>query len=457
MITIVALGFAMLVAWHLTSRVVGPLRRLTRGANAIREGRFEEQIDVTSHDELAELASAFNQMATDLADFRRTNIGEVVRTKNILESTLAGLPDAVMLLDADRRIVSMNRAALDVCGAVGLETPLTLDDVHIQGLDCAAVDRAIATGMNSAPVDDLTRTIPVEQGSTVRRLLPRVVPVPEANGDQQRGAILLLSDVTDLVRLDEMRSELVAVASHELQTPLTTLRMTLLMLQESAQDMPERQRELVTTSLIGVGQLHEIIHEFLDLARIEAGELRLNLEPVRVSSLLEDVIRRLEPQAAAQDIELRSTIAPGLPTIAADERRIRMVVENLLSNALKYTPGGGVVSVSANSAEMHGRNGSDAVVIRVADTGPGVPVAFRRRIFEKFFRLEHHQPDYQRQPRGAGIGLYMCRQIIDMHGGTIECTESSGGHGACLVVVLPVDAGAVSVAAPFGSLTAETG
>ena len=123
----------------------------------------------------------------------------------------------------------------------------------------------------------------MDRDGTSQRLLPRVVPVPGLT-PQQSGAILVLYDVTDLARLDEMRSELVAVASHELQTPLTTLRMTLLMLQEAAAGLPARERELVATSLIGVEQLTETVHEFLDLTRIEAGELRLNLEPVHLPS-----------------------------------------------------------------------------------------------------------------------------------------------------------------------------
>ena len=121
----------------------------------------------------------------------------------------------------------------------------------------------------------------MDRDGTVQRLLPRVVPVPGLDA-QQSGAILVLYDVTDLARLDEMRSELVAVASHELQTPLTTLRMTLLMLQEAADGLPARERELVATSFIGVEQLTETVHEFLDLTRIEAGELRLNLDPVHL-------------------------------------------------------------------------------------------------------------------------------------------------------------------------------
>lgn len=437
LITVTAFGFAALVAWYLTSRVVGPLRRLTRGANAIREGRFDERIDVGSRDELGELASAFNQMAVDLAEFRRTNIGEVVRAKNTLEATLEALPDAVVLLDADCRILSLNRAALTSFEAAGVKRPGSLDDLRIDGLNHKAIATAIKAGVSVPPVTDLAATISVNRDGTVQRLLPRLVTVPGPIA-QQSGAILVLYEVTDLARLDEMRSELVAVASHELQTPLTTLRMTLLMLQESADDLPARQRELLATSLIGVGQLTETVHEFLDLTRIEAGELRLNLERVHLPGLLSDVVRRAEHQAGAQDIEVRSNVESDLPTVIGDQRRLRVVFDNIVSNALKYTPGGGHVTVSSRVSTSNGNGIGQSVCISVTDTGPGVPPGFRTRIFEKFFRLEHQQPDGRPHPRGAGIGLYMCRQIVELHGGHISCAAAAHDRGTCITVELPI-------------------
>lgn len=431
-ITLVALGIAIAVAWHLTRTVVGPLRRLTRGANAIREGNFSERIDITSRDELGELAAAFNQMAEDLSEFRRTNISEVVRAKNTLEATLEALPDAVVLLDSERRIQSMNRAALRALASAGVRKLRRLEDLRLEGLDLRALSEAITAGADTVAPVDLSRSIRIERDGTVQRLLPRVVPVPALN-PEQGGAILLLYDVTDLVRLDEMRSELVAVASHELQTPLTTLRMTLLMLQEASDRLPDRQRELVTTSLIGVEQLTETVHEFLDLTRIEAGELRLNLEPVHVSTVVAEALRRVQGQAQAQGISVSTHADSDPPRISADPVRLRAVFDNILSNALKYTPSGGTITIDADqTTESPG-----GVSISVTDTGPGIPPAFRSRIFDKFFRLEHHHADVSPGARGAGIGLYMCRQIVELHGGQIMCTTGPSGLGTRITVTLP--------------------
>jgi signal transduction histidine kinase len=431
-ITVVALGIAIAVGWHLTRTVVGPVRRLTRGANAIRAGDFSERIDITSRDELGELAAAFNQMAADLFEFRRTNIGEVVQAKNTLEATLEALPDAVVLLDSEQRIQSMNRAAVRALASAGVRNPQQLQDLSLNGLDFTALTEAFTAGGDAVTPLDLSRSIRVECDGAVQRLLPRVVPVPALNPGQA-GAILVLYDVTDLVRVDEMRSELVAVASHELQTPLTTLRMTLLMLQEASDRLPDRQRELVATSLIGVEQLTETVHEFLDLTRIEAGELRLNLEPVHVAAVIAEALRRVQGHADGRSISVHTLVASDLPPISADPVRLRAVFDNVLSNALKYTPSGGTITLEAHQTAGH----PDAIAINITDTGPGIPLAFQSRIFDKFFRLEHQQPDARPGARGAGIGLYMCRQIVALHGGQIVCASGPDGHGTRITVVLP--------------------
>ena len=374
-ITLVALGIAVAVAWHLTRTVVGPVRRLTHGANAIRQGNFAERIDVASRDELGDLAAAFNEMAVDLAEFRRTNIGEVVRAKNTLEATLEALPDAVVLLDAAGQIQSMNRAARRVLASAGLDRPHGLADLRLDGLDLDTVAEAVATGASMAPPADLARTIRIEQGGSVQRLLPRVVPVTSLSPGTA-GAVLLLYDVTDLVRLDEMRSELVAVASHELQTPLTTLRMTLLMLKEAFDVLPHRQRELVATSLIGVEQLTETVHEFLDLTRIEAGELRLNLEPVQVGAAIAESVRRVEAQANAQGVRLVAYLAPDLPQIFADPVRLRAVFDNILSNALKYTPEKGCITIETGQERTRAADGRARVSIKSPTRAPEFPRHF---------------------------------------------------------------------------------
>ena len=127
-----------------------------------------------------------------------------------------------------------------------------------------------------------------------------------------------------------------------------------------------------------------------------------------------------------------------LPRVSADPLRLRAVFDNILSNALKYTPSGGRITVDSHRVASHDAGARDTLTIGIADTGPGIPAAFRSRIFDKFFRLEHHQTEGRAGARGAGIGLYMCRQIVELHGGEIACGSGLGDRGTCISVTLPV-------------------
>jgi two-component system, NtrC family, sensor histidine kinase KinB len=128
-----------------------------------------------------------------------------------------------------------------------------------------------------------------------------------------------------------------------------------------------------------------------------------------------------------------------IPSVWGDQRRLRVVLDNIVFNALKYTSTGGTITLEAHRAVRNGNSPSDRVTISISDTGPGVPPAFRDRVFEKFFRLEHQQPDDRSHARGAGIGLYMCRQIVELQGGHIACTTGNEERGARFTVDLPVD------------------
>jgi two-component system, NtrC family, sensor histidine kinase KinB len=147
-------------------------------------------------------------------------------------------------------------------------------------------------------------------------------------------------------------------------------------------------------------------------------------------------LRRVEGQAKAQGITLSTPVDPELPLVLADQLRLRVVFDNILSNALKFTPHGGSIVVECHRSAP-GREVPRMVSISIADNGPGIPTAFRSRIFEKFFRLEHHQTEARPATRGGGIGLYMCRQIVELHGGEIACSGGIDGRGTCITVTLP--------------------
>ncbi len=426
LVSLAGLAFSGLFGFQLARGVVWPLRTLTASVETLRAGNFEERVPVHTHDEIGQLSEGFNRMAADLAEFRRANVSEVLRAKAVLEATLAALPDAIIVIDPTGTIVATNPFAKSILGDVRDAGALAAAPLPAELIEAAR--EALRGGPADARVD-LQKAIPVLATGAPMKLLPRIVPIQNF-ADSRRGAVLVLNDVTELIRLDEMRMELIAVASHELRTPVTTLRMTLDMLQESAIGRGDFERDLLRTALGGVEQLTSTVDEFLDLTRIEAGELRLSCQRVVIGPLLGEALRATHQQCEAAGIDLVSVIDADLPPVRLDAGRVKIVLANVLSNAMKYTPHGGRVHVGATRVD-------GGVRIAVTDSGRGVPRELRGRIFEKFFRVEHETSE-NGGVKGVGIGLYLAREIVQAHGGSIRCEAGDGDQGARIVFELPV-------------------
>jgi NtrC-family two-component system sensor histidine kinase KinB len=248
---------------------------------------------------------------------------------------------------------------------------------------------------------------------------------------------VVLDDVTEFARLDELRSELIGVASHELKTPLTTLRMNLLLLGEKADNLTPRQQEILSAAAAGCEELGSTIDELLDVTRIEAGQLRLNLAPVDVYGALDRALRPLRPrfEDARVQVQVERGCVPAV--VRADAERLGLVLTNLLTNALKYAPAGSTVTLQVTSGQNAVAGNGSVLQIAVTDAGPGIPAEFRERVFEKFFRVEHHLGRDPAGVRGTGIGLYLCREVVRAHGGTITCQSGDGGTGTRIAISLP--------------------
>jgi NtrC-family two-component system sensor histidine kinase KinB len=426
-VCVAAFALTAAVLLLLARTVLGPIRELTASVDALRQGDFGRRVVPASADELGQLAEGFNRMAEALADYKSSSLGELLQAKHTLEATLAALPDAVIVIDPAGQIVTLNPPACAVLRSTGRGEVNRIEQLPLSAEHREAVRDALRGHGSVPPRTSFDRTVRVSLNGGTRKYLLKTVPIPEFN-PKQFGAVVVLDDVTEVARLDELRSELVGVASHELKTPLTTLQMNLLLLGERAENFTPRQREMLAAAALGCEELGATIDELLDLTRIEAGQLRLNQAPVDVCELLREVLTPLQARFADAQIAVQLLPERQPAVIWGDPARLRNVFANILTNALKYTPRGGRVTVRVTSRQIAPADARDHLQIAVTDTGPGIPEEFRERVFEKFFRVEHYRPDGP-GVRGTGIGLYLCRQIVAAHGGSIRCEPGDGGIG----------------------------
>jgi two-component system phosphate regulon sensor histidine kinase PhoR len=241
----------------------------------------------------------------------------------------------------------------------------------------------------------------------------------------ERLGIVVVRDVTELRRLESIRREFVANVSHELRTPLASIKALVETLDAGAKDDPE-----VASSFFGqisheVDRLTGLVDELLDLARIESGRITLKLESMSPATLITAGIERLRPQVDRAHLTMVNDVASRLPNVSADRTRVEQVLVNLVHNAIKFTPPGGTITVSA-------RVERDQLAVAVADTGVGISAAELPRVFERFYKQ-----DKARRSDGTGLGLAIAKHIVQAHGGAIR-VESELGHGTTFTFTLPL-------------------
>jgi len=257
-----------------------------------------------------------------------------------------------------------------------------------------------------------------------RCFLPSASPVYGEEGEVA-GAAIVLRDVTRLRRADELKNDLVAFVAHEFRTPLTSLQMAIhLCAEQVVGPLTEKQADLLFAGRQDCERLADIVEDLLDVSRMQEGVLGLNKAPVAAEALAEAAVASHAEEATAKSVLLTSELLPSTGAVLADGERVRLVFDNLLGNALRFAPAGGAVAV-------RGKRDGDAVRFEIHDTGPGIPKEHQPLVFEKFYRAPGARAE------GAGLGLFIARQIVQAHGGAIG-VESEPGSGTTFWFTLPL-------------------
>jgi NtrC-family two-component system sensor histidine kinase KinB len=409
-----AVGIALAVAFTAAvgRSILQPIQTITRSAREIERGNLDLVVQVESRDELRQLAEAFNSMAAKLREYRRTNRAKLVRTQQTTQLAINSLPDAVAILSPDGVIEMANSAAQTLFGI--------RSDEHVTALRTGWLadlyDRTWKTLLPIEPRGYESALQVLDEGGSERFFLPHAVPILD-DGRQLLGVTVVLADVTNLRRLDEMKSGMLAVVSHELKTPLTSIRMGVhLLLEERIGSLTAQQADLLAAVREDSDRLNRIVENLLDMGRIQSGCALMDLTAEPVGQVVAEAAQPLQAAFHDRGVRLVTEVPNELPSVLLDRTRISLVFSNLLTNALRYTAPGGQVRVSASTL-------GDSVQIVVDDNGTGIPSEHLTKIFTRFFRVPG-----QNGSTGAGLGLAITKEIVEAHGGQIS-VESHAGSG----------------------------
>lgn len=408
--SVLAFGFAVFTAAVAAQWSSRALRQLTDAARRMVGGNLSARVRSQGHDEIASLGRSLDKMAQNLGEA----LDALGSERDLLESILDGMQEGVLVVDAEQRILHMNPALREMLllGAEALGQPLP---PALRNTPLAALL------VTSLPPGE-PKTHEIELGDLKpRRLLARISALAGTSGSR----LAVLVDVTDLRRLETLRRDFVANASHELRTPVTVLRSAAETLGTALGD-PEEARGFVDIIARNAERLQNLVEDLLDLSRIESRAYQLKLEAILLAPFMDRLVLQHRERMEAKDMTVEVLVLPKL-RVHADPRALEQIVGNLLDNAIKYCPvGSRLMLIGAEEGGM--------ARVSVADNGPGIEASHLPRLFERFYRVDSGR---SRELGGTGLGLAIVKHLTEAMGGRVGVT-SVVGEGAAFTFTLPL-------------------
>jgi two-component system sensor histidine kinase VicK len=417
--TMIALGLTALLGVALSSTITSPIKEITRQATAIAEGNFSWKLRVRGQDEIGQLTHTFNFMVNRLREALSLHEEE----KEKLASILANMNDGVIAANEKGQIILMNRRAEQILH-IGESEAVGLQLFQLLGIPEDEAERYQDRGSG-------TTLLELEQAEE-ELLSVRVTFTAQHHrgGEDISGTIAVLQDVTEQEKLERSRREFVANVSHELRTPLTTIKSYLEALDDGALEDPQLAQRFVGVTRNETERMIRLVTDLLHLSRLDSKQAMLSKEWTSVPEMLEEVADRFSFQLMQKGIDIEIDISPGVDHVSMDRDKIDQVLDNLVSNAIKYTPDGGHIRIEVKSVDHQW------LEVTVKDTGIGIPKKDLSRIFERFYRVDKAR---SRNMGGTGLGLSIAREIVKAHGGTIVL-ESELNQGTKVIFTLPMQA-----------------
>ncbi|WP_314917757.1 MULTISPECIES: KinB sensor domain-containing domain [Pseudomonas] len=417
-------GLAVLIIGFVTAhgiarRFGAPIEALAKAADNIGKGNYEVVLPLSSAAEMNLLTRRFGTMAEALRQHQATNVDELLAGQQRLQAVLDSIDDGLLMIDQQGRLEHLNPVAQRQLGwdEGRLGQPLG------EALGRPELDQQLLTVLRGGSLERAPEDLSVDIEGETRLLTYSLTPVSQPKGPIL-GAVMVLHDVTEQRAFERVRSEFVLRASHELRTPVTGMHMAFgLFLERARFDPQSRETDLLNTVNEEMQRLMQLINDLLNFSRYQNGLQKLTLAPCNLEQMLNEARARFADRATAKNIELLIDLQPELPVLNADQAQLERVLDNLLDNALRHTASGGQIRLQAR---RHG----ERVIMSIEDSGEGIAYGQQGRIFEPFVQVG-------RKKGGAGLGLALCKEIVQLHGGRIG-VYSRPGQGTQFYMALPL-------------------
>jgi two-component system phosphate regulon sensor histidine kinase PhoR len=404
-------GIASLLISRSFSRRVERLQEFT---HRVAEGNFQPILADPGGDALDKLAVSLNETSARLDLTIRTLMEE----RNLSAAILGSMVEGVAVVDATDKLVFSNRGFTEI---LGLDAAPRIGSSLVEAVRQPELIEAVRRVRRGEPAVSAE----IVTGTLRQRFFAATATA--VRGGDKAGAVLVLHNITDLRKLERVRRDFVANVSHEFRTPLTAIQGFAETLLAGAMDDPQNRLRFLEIILDHSRRLARLTEDLLMLSKMDADRLDLEIHRLNVSQFVESCVETTQRPAAEKDIRISVNLQDTVPDIAADRRRLSEVLQNLLDNAIQYTPSGGRITVGASA-----QNGE--VTFTVSDTGIGIPRVDQPRIFERFYRVDVAR---SREVGGTGLGLSIAKHLVDAHGGRIW-VESEVGQGSQFHFTVPV-------------------
>jgi PAS domain S-box-containing protein len=412
-------GFLMSV--YFINRFLRPLNKLTDSIKNVKAGNLDYKIDIKTKDEIGELSIEFYNMTKRLQQYEQSTLGKLVSERNKSNAILMSIPDPIIVIDNDYKITMINKACEKF---FNVSSEKAINRHFLEIIRNSQIFEYIVNVLEKNETNnEKTVLFKINNEYYFNVIVTKLTDTDE----NTNGAVVVLNNITHLKKLEKIKSDFITIISHEFKTPLTSIIMgTSMILNESLGEINVGQKNVINTIKKESERLSTLVDELLQLSNMESDKAVFNIHPCAIDVIIDSCIKPLYEIAEQKDVKLYYEADENLPKVMADPEKIAWVINNLITNALKYTYAGDEICVSAFAKNQK-------MYVSVKDTGEGIPEEYADKIFDKFVQVKGQDTEV----RGTGLGLYIVKEIIKAHGGEIWC-ESKIDEGSKFTFYLPL-------------------